>query len=68
MGLQYKIDILEALREKGYSSYRLRQEGILGQRTIQQLRHGLPISWDSLEKICNILNCDISEILAYEES
>ena len=27
----YKIDIMEALKEKGYTSYRLRQDKIFGE-------------------------------------
>ncbi len=36
----YKINILEALKKAGYSSYRLRQEKVLGEGTLQQLRIG----------------------------
>ena len=39
MSLRYKMDILEALKEAGYSAYRLRKEKIFGERVVQQLRH-----------------------------
>ena len=41
MPIKYKIDILAALKEKGYSTYRLRKEKLIGEATIQQLRREL---------------------------
>ena len=44
MSLRYKMDILEALKEAGYSAYRLRKEKIFGERVVQQLRQGELVS------------------------
>lgn len=38
MPIYYKIDVLAALKEKGYSAYKLRQDKIFGERIIQQIR------------------------------
>ena len=65
MALQYKINVLDALKEKGYSSYTLRKEKILGESTIQKLRLGEGVSWDNLETFCKLLECDISDIIEY---
>ena len=67
MALKYKIDVLEALKEKGYSSYSLRKEKLLSESTIQKLRSGEGISWDNLETLCGLLDCDISELLEYQK-
>lgn len=67
MALKYKIDVLEALKEKGYSSYSLRKEKLLSESTIQKLRSGEGISWDNLETLCKLLECDISDILEYQK-
>lgn len=63
--LQYKIDILEALKEKGYTQYRIRQEKIFGQGTITSLKKGEKISWETIDKICEILDCQPSDIIEY---
>lgn len=63
MPLQYKIDVLSALKEKGYSSYRLRKEKIFGERVIQQLRDREPVSWEVLGRLCSLLSCDIGDII-----
>lgn len=67
MALKFKIDVLEALKEKGYSSYSLRKEKILSESTIQKLRDGKGLSWDNLNTLCKLLECDISDILEYQE-
>lgn len=67
MALKYKIDVLEALKEKGYSSYSLRKEKLLSESTIQKLRSGEGVSWDNLDTLCKLLECDISDILEYQK-
>ena len=67
MALKYKIDILEALKEKGHSSYSLRKEKLLSESTIQKLRSGEGVSWDNLETLCKLLECDIADILEYQK-
>lgn len=67
MPLKFKIDVLEALKEKGYSSYILRKEKLLSESTIQKLRSGEGISWDNVETLCKLLDCDISAILEYQK-
>ena len=67
MALKYKIDVLDALKEKGYSSYSLRKEKLLSESTIQKLRNGEGVAWDNLETLCKLLDCDISAILEYQK-
>lgn len=67
MPVTYKIDVLEALKAKGFSSYRIRREKLLSERTLQALREGNGISFESLGKICELLECDISDILIFQK-
>ena len=39
MPLRYKVDILQALKEKGYNTNRLRKEKLLSEGALQRLRH-----------------------------
>ena len=59
MPLVYKIDVLNALKEKGYNTNRLRKENILAESTLQKLREKKPISWVNIAKICNLLDCSM---------
>lgn len=65
MAIRYKIDVMAALKEKGYSSTRIRDEKLIGQSYLQQLRHGELVSWKTIDTICKLLECDISDILEF---
>jgi putative transcriptional regulator len=65
--LKYKINVLEELKKRGLTSYTLRKEKLLGESTIQKLRNGEGVSWDNLETLCKLLECDISDLLVYEK-
>ena len=58
-----KIDILDALKKSGYSTYKLRKDKIFGELTIQKFRkNGLP-SWNELDIICRLTKLHFSEII-----
>ena len=67
MPLKYKIDILAALKAAGISTYKIRKEKILGEATLQKLRRGEGISWDSLEIICTLLRCQPGDLIEFED-
>lgn len=62
----YKVDVLEALKEAGYSAYRLRQEKILGESMIQKIRQGDLMSWEALSRVCGLLDCQPGDIVEYK--
>ena len=65
MAITYKIDILEALKQRGYTSYQLRKEKIIGERQIQQIRNGEIVSVACLDKLCRLLNCQPGDLIQY---
>ena len=65
MPVRYKIDVLAALKDAGYSSYKLRKEKLMGEATLQQLRAGVLVSWLNISQICRLLNCQPGDILEY---
>ena len=65
MGVYYKFNVLDALKERGYSSYKMRKDKIMGERTIQQLREGILVSWENIAKICDMLQCQPGDFLTY---
>ena len=67
MPLSYKIDVLATLKKCGYTSYRIRKEKILSESTLQKLRAGAGISWENIETICQLLQCQPGDILEYSE-
>ena len=67
MALQYKINVLDALKAKGYTTYTLRKQKLLSESTIQKLRAGEGVAWDNLETLCRLLECDIGDLLIYQK-
>ena len=67
MPIQYKIDILAALKKKGYNTTRLRKEKIIGEAYLTQIRKGEIVSNACLEKLCILLDCQPGDILEYVE-
>lgn len=65
MAIKYKVNIMAALKEKGYSSVRIREEKLLGQSYLQQLRHGELVSWKALDIICGLLDCQPGDLIEY---
>lgn len=68
MPIKYKIDILAALKEKGYSTYRLRKEKIFNETVIQKFRSNELVTGDNLSLLCKLLNCQPGDVLEYEPS
>ena len=65
MALQYKIDVLAALKEKGITTYKIRQEKILSESTVQKLRASKGVSWENLETLCCLLDCQPADLIEY---
>ena len=68
MPIRYKTDILEALKTKGYSTYRIRKEKLLAESTVQAFRKGELVSLENIARICEWLGCQPGDILEYTES
>ena len=67
MPLRYTIDVLQALKDKGYNTNRLRKEKLLSEGAIQRLRHSEPVSWSNIEQLCKLLQCQPADIMEYQE-
>ena len=65
MALRYKMDIMAALKERGYSSTKIREEKLIGQSYLQQIRHGDLVSWKTIDTLCKLLDCQPGDIVEY---
>ena len=65
MALHYKIDVLEALKAKGYTTYTLRKENLLSQSTIQKLREKKGLAWENIDNLCKLLECQPGDLFEY---
>lgn len=65
MPIKYKIDVLAALKEKGFSTFRIRKEKIMNEGALQAIRENRLVSADNLSKLCKLLECQPGDILEY---
>lgn len=63
--VRYKIDILSALKDKGYTQNKIRVEKLIGQSYLTQLRNKELVSWKTINTLCTLLNCQPGDILEY---
>ncbi len=70
MPIKYKINVLEELKQAGFTTYKLRQEKLFSESTIQKFRNGEIVSHENLAIICKLLNLQPGDIIEYapEES
>lgn len=57
----------EKLKQKGYTTYRIRREKLLGESAVQALREGkVPnLTLSTLDRLCCALDCQPGELLEY---
>ena len=62
---RYKIDVLKALENVGYTPTRLRHETKIGEKSIQMMRHGDVVGIIQLQHICELLDCQPGDLIEY---
>ena len=61
--IRYKRDILDALKEKGYTSTIIKRDNLLPSQTLQNIKSGKSITLDTLNKLCIMLRCQPSDLI-----
>lgn len=52
----------KTLKKRGMSTYTLRVKFNISGSTVQRLRRNMSVSTNTLDDLCELLNCSISEI------
>lgn len=60
------MDVLQRLAARGWTSYKLRHEGVIAEGTLTRLRKGQSVTTDTIDKLCELLECQPGEILRWE--
>ena len=61
--IKYKIDVMKELKKRGYDSKRIKENGMLSQGTITNIKKGGHINTETLNKLCLILRLSPSDII-----
>ena len=56
----------DTLNRRDLSTYDLIYKYGLSANTVHRLKHGMPITTKTLNELCLILNCPVSDVLAFE--
>ena len=54
------------MKEKGISTYKLREECGIDSKTVRRLKANENIETKTLDKLCAALNCRIEDIMEYK--
>ena len=67
MSFHYKegINVIDMLKARGYTTYRIRREHIFGERVLQKFRDSIIPSWNELDTLCNLLVCEPWDLIEY---
>ncbi len=57
----------ETLKNKNISTYKLIKDYNVSRGLLDRLKHNKPISTVTLNDLCNILDCQVQDILVYEK-
>lgn len=63
--IKFKIDVLQALKDKGYNTNVLRKNKLIGENALQQIRGGGVPGIKTINAICNLLKCQPGKILEW---
>lgn len=60
--------MLNLLKERGYTSYRIKKENIIGQATLTKIKKGSGgLDHRSIDKLCRVLHCQPADLMEYVE-
>lgn len=65
--VKYKADIMQRLKDAGYSTTVLRRDRVFGEKTMQDFRTGAIFPNKSLDRLCHLLHCQPGDILEFVE-
>ena len=55
----------KTMQNRGATTYTLEVKGNISSSTIRRLKAGESVSTNTLDALCNILDCDICDVISY---
>ncbi|MFG6372681.1 MAG: helix-turn-helix transcriptional regulator [Oscillospiraceae bacterium] len=55
----------ETMKRKGATTYTLQVKGAISSSTVRRLKAGESVSTNTLDALCTLLECDLTDILLY---
>lgn len=58
-------DIFGKLEKANYSINRVLEEGLISEKTINDIDHGRFVNMSTIDTICEILKCEINDVIEF---
>lgn len=58
----------ETMKEKGVTTYTLIHKHQISSSTINRLRHNQGVTTQLIDDLCEILHCNVNDVMKFEES
>lgn len=55
----------ETMKRRGATTYTLQVKGSISSSTVRRLKSGESVSTNTLDALCSLLECDLSDIVEY---
>lgn len=65
--LIYKIDVMQAITDRGITSYQIRNQKLLGENALQSIRDNRMIGIKALDQLCSLLDLQPGDIIEYRK-
>ena len=65
--LRYKIDVMQAITDRGITSYQIRNQKLLGENALQSIRANKMIGIKALDQLCSLLDLQPGDIIEYKK-
>lgn len=65
--ISYK-KLWDTMKAKGVTQYTLTNTHNISKATMDRLRHDMPISTITVDRLCDILECDVNDIMEHVQS
>jgi DNA-binding Xre family transcriptional regulator len=56
------------MKKKGVTKYYLAEHCGVNNNTLHKLRHDKPLNTTTVERLCEILDCNVQDIMTYEKA
>ena len=64
--IYYKINVLQALKDNGISTYDILQKRLISQGSLTAIRASKPISMATLDTICRLTGLQPGDVIGYK--
>ena len=63
--LRYRIDVMDALKQAGYTQYVLKKDKLLGGADVDKIRNGIVLGNIGLNSLCTLLRCQPGKLIEW---